>query len=120
MRGRRAIARLRALRHTRILRRLRCTLINGNKANPQLQPSQDKRSRGFIVLNINAATETPPKAFPIFPVTGGAIRRDITWVVPGTRAMIVRRIAMSSAAGVKARQPGTRRTLHAGAASAHP
>jgi hypothetical protein len=120
MTGRRALARLRALRQTRRFRRLRRTLIEGIKANPQLHANQDKRSREFIVLNINAVTATPPNAFPILPVTGGAIRREITCVEPGIRAMIARRIAMSNAAGVNARQPGMRRTVHAGAAAAQP
>jgi len=120
MRGRRALARLRARRQTWRFRLLRRTLIEGIKANPQLHANQDKRSRGLIVLNINAATTTPPNAFPILPVAGGAIRREMICVEPGTRAMIVRRIAVSSAVGVNARQPGMRRTLHAGAAAAQP
>lgn len=73
-----------------------------------------------MVRSINVLAATPPSAASTRPDGGPTVLRAITSVVPGARARIVRRIAMSSDAGVMRRHSGMRNTLHAGAVRPQP
>ena len=73
-----------------------------------------------MVRNITRATAIPAVAACNLFRGGGAVLRAITVIAWAPLARIVRRIAMSSAAGVMSRQPGILRTLHAGAARPQP
>jgi hypothetical protein len=103
----------------RCLRVLRAR-TSDRRAAVQLHKIQDSLWRRFIVRIINKVTATPPNAASTLPDGGPTVLRAITSVVPGERARIVRRIAMSSDAGVMLRHPEIRKTLHAGAARPQP
>jgi hypothetical protein len=90
------------------------------KQRPQLQAIHDRRSGMLIVRIITAAITIPPSAASTLFRGAGAVLRAITCDACAPRVTIVRRISMSSSAGVMSRQPGIRNTLQAGAVRPHP
>jgi len=104
----------------RVLDRLRRAFRSDRKQTPQLQPIHDNRSVRLIVRIITSATIAPPSVASTLLAEAGAVRLAITVIAWLPCVMIVRRIAMSSSAGERLRQPGIRITLHAGAVRPQP